>query len=157
MSLRFTFFKIFAVYLETIRDTPVDIKTCIINIALIKILYLNHFVTTNTISGTTKLTPARMRDYNNLVGVAVAAVHRFAVAVDADDAGDRVARQTWPVACRCRARCGDAVDGECAAVAPAARCSPASPGPAPPPPNAGAGCSPVPFPAPPSPPVPVRL
>jgi len=98
-----------------------------------------------------------MRDYNNLVDVAVAvAVHRFAAAVDADDADDRVARRMWPVACRCRARCDDALGDECAAVAPAARCIPASPGPAPPSLNAGAGCSPVPFPAPPSPPVPVR-
>lgn len=102
---------------------------------------------------------ARMRDHNNLVGVAVAAAvagRRFVAVVDADGADGTAARRMWPVARRYRARCDDAPDGGCAAVAPPARCIPASPGPAPLPPNAGAACSSVPFPAPPSPPVLVR-
>lgn len=87
---------------------------------------------------TTKLTPARTRDYNNSV-----AVDRRSVAVAADDRAERRTRRfarRYP-------------DGECAAVTPAARWTPAVPGPSP---NAGAACSPVPFPGPPYPLVPVR-
>lgn len=90
---------------------------------------------TNT---TTKLTPARTRDYNNSV-----AVDRRSVAVAADDRAERWTRRfahRYP-------------DDECAAVTPAARWTPAVPEPSP---NAGAACIPVPFPGPPSPPVPTQ-